>query len=456
MEPGHRRQHGTGVRPRAARVGEDANSEVTGRQPPSAMSPERRPLTAGEVLQFQRAVGNRITAVVMRSRERGGVDAPPPAWAALQTEFEALMKALLRLNSEGPAIGERSHLTTRLQEIWSEIGAPGAKSDAELAKVGAELRAFKRGLAEENKLAQDTWSVLDEEYQLERNRLSASKELSDQKALGYLDASYDRAWKRIVAASNYAQWHDISDLGQVMTGERHIQKGFAASITEAARTGPVDKLTAWPWPSFKAAQLAIEGGAAGLHHAEHLKQHIRKALDSAIRYQIRHGVLTMRQLGESQSAAATWAHEVYKKAGPLADEFVDKMPIRSRTAHKWAGRLHVVGKLTVFVDAGVSLIDVWTAPPAERPKKLVVHASRIAGGLAGVAGGARVGAKLGARLGPKGAFVGGLVGGAVGGFVGAWTAKKVAMFVANKIWPPDDTYFEFAGDSARMRSPRSR
>lgn len=397
--------------------------------------PARSPAMADEVMALQQAAGNRATT--------GLFEEPPRVWLVLQDELQTLMARLLELNGRGPVIGERTHLLAELHAIGAGIGAPGAMSFIQLADVKQRLMDFEQRLTDENLRTQEDWTVLDEAYRIERQRLSESAADSDRRAIGHLDASYDRAWHRIVVAGDLSQWYDISDLAQVLVTGRHIQAGFAESIDDALEADPTDgPLEGWPWPAFKATQLVVEGAAHGVHDMEHAAAGIRSAVDSAIRHQIQHGVFTMRQLGESEAAAAKWAADVYRRTGPVADEFVAQMTIGSRTAGKWAGRLHIAGKLTVYVDIGVSVIDIITASPEERPKKIVVHGSRIAGGLAGVSGGAQLGARFGSRLGPKGALVGGLVGGVIGGFIGAWTAKKVAAFVADEIWAPADTYFE--------------
>jgi hypothetical protein len=393
-----------------------------------------------------RPAGSALRAVVLRQEGAAPSVEPPVAWDALQSEFERLLLELLKLNDLEPVRGERTDLIQEHRGLWAQIGAPGEKSDTELARLRTKLQAFKNARAEDHAVALDTWKVLEEEYQTERARLAASRELSDRKALDYLDASHQRAKKRKDAVGQYLRWYDISDLGDVMTSERHIEKGWEAALRETIDVAPEatdeGSLTSWPWPEFKATQLIIESGAQTPHEMANLQAAIRRQLGSAIRHQVRQSVITMLELGETQGAATDWARAARARAGEAADELVKKIPLTGHTAHTWSHRLHIAGKITIYVDIGASVIDIWASPPKERPKKIVIHGSRIAGGLAGVAAGARVGAKLGARLGPKGAAVGGFIGGIAGGFIGAWTAKKVTTFIVNEIWPPEDTSVE--------------
>jgi hypothetical protein len=356
------------------------------------------------------------------------------------------MQLLLTINSSAALTGERTDLITELSTLWAQIGAPGEKNAAELDGLRAKLRAFEKARAAERALALENWLIIEEEYQIERRRLAGSQERSDRIALEYLDTIYQRAKRRKETAGQYLRFDDISALGAEMAAEKHLQKGWEAALHETIESTPEGKndkhLKSWPWPQFKAAQLAIESGAKTPHEMSYLRQVMRQQLDSAIRYQIRHAVGTMLELGESKTAADAWARAAHARASQAADQLASKVPLTGHGAHKWTHRLHIAGRLTVYIDIGASLIDIFTSPPKEMPKKSIVQASRIVVGLAGIGPGVRIGARLGRIAGPKGAAVGGFIGGVVGGFVGAWTAKKVAAFITDEIWPPEDTYID--------------
>jgi hypothetical protein len=348
------------------------------------------------------------------------------------------MSILLKLNGAKGLIGERTDLIMELHVLWAQIGAPGEKSDSELAQLRARLRVFEKARAEERDVALQNWKVMEEEYQTERQRLANSQELSDQKALEYLDSSYQMAKDRKATAGRYLRFDDIAFFGFDMANETHVRKGWETALRETIAVTPKENdeaLTTWPWPEFKGTQLVIESGAETLHK-------MSDQIDSAIKYQIRRATLTMQELGETKAATDSWAKAAYARARESADELVHKIPLSGQGAHKWAHRLHIAGRLTIVVDVGVSLIDIWASPPKERPKKIFIQASRIAGGVAGVSVGAGVGFRAGRIFGPKGAAAGSFLGGLVGGFVGALTAKKIAASIADELWPPEDTYID--------------
>lgn len=441
-------------------------------EPPHPDRFDRGSINPGRVLRVQQTMGNQAVGrlltpapqtnpqnnspVIQRQpTEKTNPAAPPPAtpfvepsrsWESLQNKFEKLMIVVVTLNDSPLVRGERTDLIRELETMWAEIGAPGEKSDSELARLRNRLTAFEKARAEDRTLALENWKIIEEEYQTERDRLAGSQELSDQKALEYLETDYQLARKRKEAAGRYLRFDDIAFFGAAMANETYSQKGWEAALGEAIATAPTDEddkpLRTWPWSEFKATQLALESGATTMHAMSALRQTLRFKLDSAIRYQIRQSLLTMLELGETHRAAEGWARAAYARAGQAADKLVDKVPLSGHGAHKWAHRLHIAGKITIFVDIGVSAIDIWASPPKERPKKIFIQTSRIAGGIAGVKAGARIGARIGSRFGPKGAAVGGFLGGLAGGFVGAFTAKKIAASLAETLWPPEDTYID--------------
>jgi hypothetical protein len=401
---------------------------------------------AAAVVALQRSAGNRAVAGLL-SRQPAP-NAPPapapdpaPTWEKLHSRFQDAVVHYAKLNEKDVIRGERVDLLSKLQKMWAELGAPGEATADQLKALSRRLDEFEDDRAEEYMDALESWPVLEEEYKLERARLVASPEVSDWHAAEYLDASHQLAVKRKAAAGDDLRLDDIAVLMHEMASEAYLEKGWQKSLRETIDTAEASggQLRAWPWPEFKATQLLVEGAALGPH----------QAIKSAIRYQVRHAVAVMIEMGESEANARAWADRALKAADEASDHVADRLAKKVGTpkvgSHKWAHRLHIAGKLTIAVDVIGSTIDILAAPPKERPKKIIVHASRIAGGLAGAGAGARVGAKLGARFGPVGAAVGGIGGAIAGGFLGAWGAKKIATFFADEIWPPEDTYDEPVG-----------
>jgi hypothetical protein len=411
-------------------------------EPPSP----RKSLTDGlpPLAQRQMSSENQAVAALLARQPLPGAPpgpgvTPAPTWDQLQSRFERLTQRYLRLNQIDVIRAERGDLLSEIQKMWAEIGAPEAATPAHLTALGHRLDAWEEARADDYVEALEAWPTIVEEYEAERARLVASPELSDTYAAEFLDERYELAKKRKAASGDDLRWYDIAPIAHEMTSESHLKKGWEKALRETidaaddTRGGP---LRSWPWPEFKVTQLLVEGSALGPH----------QAIKSAIRHQVRHAVAVMIEMGETEANAQAWAQRALaaadKASDHIAERFAPKVGTPTLGGHKWAHRLHIAGKLTIVIDVGASVYDIIAAPPKERPKKIVVHASRIAGGLAGAGYGARLGARLGMRFGPVGAAVGGILGAIGGGFVGAWGAKKIATFIADEIWPPDDTYDE--------------
>jgi hypothetical protein len=178
-------------------------------------------------------------------------------------------------------------------------------------------------------------------------------------------------------------------------------------------------------------QLAVLWSGIGAPGVQDLT---RQNMHAAINYQIRKCVRTMLELGETRGNAASWANAARAKSFAGAEALLERVPFTGHASRVWAGRLHIAGHMTVAIDVTMSTIDVLASPPKERPKKILVHGSRIIAGLAGAARGGQWGARLG--------WPGAATGVVVGGYVGASSAKAVATFVADRIWPPGKTYIE--------------
>ena len=382
----------------------------------------------------------------------------PPAWDALNSEFVKLAEDLVILNNSEPFRGERYDLTEELNALWNQIGAPGEKSDAELASLRAKLRVFEKHRADDRTLALETWATLEEEYQTEHARLTASQELSDRKALEYLDAQYQRTKKRKQAAGDYVRVDDIIYLGTVMATELHLQKGWETALGETVKAAPKGKkaaskgkdeeaLASWPWPSFEVIHHTIESGEKALHGEPHrkLERVLLRELQSANEFQIRQAVNTMLELGETPENAKLWAEKTLAKANETAEDLVNKIPFNSLGVSKWVGRIHIAGKIMVGIDIGLSVIDILASPPKERPKKIISTLARLGGALEGIELGAEAGEYLGSFGGeftPITEPLGGFLGGIAGGIIGSTVGEKGAEFIADEIWPPEETYEE--------------
>lgn len=421
----------------------------------------RHAVAAGEpgarLLGFQRTAGNRAVVGLMRQLAPGQAPAADPAKAAPGEQgsptFETLShglweleKQLVTLNATAPVAGERLDLSAQIQAWLAELGTPGERSEAQIADLSRRVDEFVKQRAADHDDVAAWWKELTAAYEEEQNRLGKSKERSDVIASDLLRESYTRAGERMLVSGRFAWPADVTPFAADLYGRHHIQKGWQQALNETIATaeksagkGEHEDAGHWPWPKFEVVHHLVHGGHGGF---EEKKKAIEEGLDSAIRHNVDEAVAEMIELGESPDAAKAWAESALERARVAAEELLEKASSTAEAAGRWAGRLHIAGKLVVYVDIVGSIIDIIASPPKERPKKVIVQASRIAGGLAGVSAGASLGGRWGLRFGPEGAFVGGFIGGIVGGIAGAWAAESIAEFVADKIWPPDDTYAE--------------
>lgn len=410
-----------------------------------------------QLLDLQRSAGNQAVVVLLRQPAPGQATAPDVATDAPGEQGSATFEALSHrlwglaiqlgeLNTTGVVVGERLDLAAQVQQWLGELGMPGERSEDQIADLSRRVDEFEQQRAADRADVVGWWKELTAAYEEEQGRLGKSKERSDEIASDLLGESYVRAGERMLVSGRFAWAYDVTPFAADLYERHHIQKGWEramnetiASAQKSAGAGAEGDAGHWPWPEFEIEHHLVHGAHGGFEE-EH--KAIEEGLDSAIRHNVDEAVAEMIELGESPDAAKAWAESALDKARGAAEELLEKAGSTAASAERWAGRLHIAGKLVVAVDIVGSTIDIIASPPKERPKKIVVEASRIAGGLAGAEGGASLGGRLGARFGPEGAFVGGFIGGVIGGIAGAWAAESIAEFVADEIWPPEDTYAE--------------
>ena len=416
-----------------------------------------RPLNRAQIIGIQRTAGNRAAVGLLRQPAPSQAPGPDPAavapgergsptFEAISHRLWGLVTQLVELNATGVVAGERLKLSAQVQAWLADLGAPGERSEAQIADLSRRVDEFEKQRAADHDDVAGWWKELTAAYEEEQQRLGKSKERSDQIASGLLRESYTRAGQRMLVSGRFAWPYDVIPFAADLYQRHHIQKGWEQAINEtiasaqkSAGKGEHGDAGHWPWPEFEIEHHFVHGAHGGFEESH---KAIEEGLDSAIRHNVDEAVAEMIELGESPATAKAWAESALEKARGAAEELLEKAGSTAASAGRWAGRLHIAGKLVVAVDIFGSIIDIIAAPPKERPKKAVVQFSRIAGGLAGVEGGASLGGRWGARFGPEGVFIGGFIGGVLGGIAGAWAAESIAEFVADEIWPPDDTYFE--------------
>jgi hypothetical protein len=447
----------------------DAEAERHTRMPAASGGPVER------LLGLQQAAGNRAVVALLRQPASGPAPAPDsaidtpgekgtPSFEALSKRLWALEVQLVELNASGLVAGERLDLAANVLAWIGELGTPGERSEAQIAELSQRVDEFEDERAADRAYVEDWWKELTAAYEAEQQRLAESSERSDVIARGLLKDSYTKAGERMIVSGRFAWPYDVMPFATDLYERHHIQKGSEQALNEMVDTaqklagkGPHEDAGHWPWPEFEFVHHVVHGAHGGVEEFEQQKA-LEEGLDSAIRHNVDEAVQEMIELGESPDVAKAWAEKALEKSRAAAEDLLKKGPkaaesvleriggSAAESAEHWSGRLHIAGKLVVAIDIGASVIDIVASPPKEMPKKTLVQASRIAGGLAGAEGGASLGGRLGGRFGPEGAFVGGFIGAVVGGLAGAWAAESIAEFVVDEVWPPDDTHAEVVSD----------
>ena len=377
---------------------------------------------------------------------RQAAPARPPASA---TEYDALYDEMWKLIRQVAPLVNKPELGGELNALLAELGGPGEKSGEQLADLRARLEQFKADREKAYQEVMGWWPELTADYKKEDSRLAQSAEASDRRARTLLRESYSGAQQELKKAGRLADVYDVMPFADELYTERHLERAWEIELRQSVEEGEhAGGGTAGHWPplQLEIAAKAIEGAAASGHISAELREELVQKVDSAIRYQIRHAVTEMVELGESPAAARAWADKAMQASKGASEDLLEKFR-PTGMIERWHGALHIAGKLTIAIDIVGSVIDIVASPPREWPKKTIIHGSRLLGGLAGARVGASAGASFGEEIGgPTGATIGGIVGGLAGGLEGSIFVEEFAEFVADEFWPPEDTYTEAHAD----------
>jgi hypothetical protein len=390
----------------------------------------------------QRLTGNVARGQLLRQ--------PAPAQPSAPTaEWDALYKEMWQLSLQIARLPNKRELGYELDSVFRQLGAPGEKSAEQLAGLRARFERFKADREADYKAVTAWWPELTSDYKEEDSRLAQSAEASDRRARTLLHDSYSHAEQELKGAGHLADVYDVTPFADELYQRRHVEKAWEIELRHSVEAGEQPGTGGeghWPPLKFEVAAKSIEAAAKAGHISAELREELLLKLDSAAKYQIRHAITEMVELGESPIAARAWGVKAMKAAKAASEDLVNKFRL-GRTLERWHGKLHIAGKLTIALDVVGSIADIIASPPKEWPKKTIIHGSRIAGGLAGGRLGAGAGASFGEDIaGPEGAAIGGLIGGFAGAIEGSIFVEEIAEFVADKVWPPEDTFTEVQED----------
>jgi hypothetical protein len=375
--------------------------------------------------------------------------ATPAQPSAPTAEYDALYNEMWQLSLQIAHLVNKRQLGDELSSLLVQLGGPGEKSGKQLADLRARFERFKAGREADYQAVMAWWPELTADYKQEDSRLAQSGEASDRRARTLLRESYSSAEQELKKAGRIADVYDVTPFADELYKRRHLEKAWEIELRQSLEAGEhpgAGGAGHWPPLKFEIAAKSIEAAAKGGHISAELREQLLQKLESATKYQIRHAMTEMVELGESPIAARAWEAKAMKAAKAASEDLVNKFrPVGM--LERWHGKLHIAGKLTIAIDVIGSIADIVASPPKEWPKKTIIHGSRIAGGLAGARAGATAFASLGEELGgPEVAPIAGVIGGLAGGLEGSIFVEDIAEFAAEKFWPPEDTYAEVHAD----------
>jgi uncharacterized membrane protein len=394
------------------------------------------------VAQYQ-VIGNVTSGQLLRQAAPAQPSSPTAEYDAL---YDALWKMVRRLHD----LPNKGQLGDEVAALLADLGAPGEKSGEQTAKLRDRFERFKAGREAAYRAVTGLyWPQLTADYKQEDSRLAQSAEAADKRARTLLRQSYSNTEKELKKTGNLADAYDVMPFADELYNRRYLKKAWEIEMRESLEAGEHPGAGGeenWPPFKFEVTAKSIEAAAKAGHISAELREELLQKLESAAQYQVRHAITQMIDLGESPAAARVWGDKAMKAAKAASEDLVDKFRLGG-TLERWHGRLHIAGKITIAIDVIGSIADIVASPPKEWPKKTIIHGSRILGGLAGARVGASAGASFGEEFGgPTGAVVGGFIGGVAGGLEGSIFVEETAEFIADKFWPPEDTYTEVHAD----------
>lgn len=141
------------------------------------------------------------------------------------------------------------------------------------------------------------------------------------------------------------------------------------------------------------------------------------------------------------------------RAKGLSDAEIAKSATKSNPGvNRWAGRLRVAGLIMIAIDVGIAGYRIYHAE-TNRPQVIGQEVGGIGGALAGGWAGAKAGAWIGGVIGTViepgggtavGGAIGGLIGGIGGAIAGGMAGRAAGEWVADQLYPPEQTAFEGA------------
>ncbi|MFI7744627.1 hypothetical protein [Kocuria rhizosphaericola] len=166
--------------------------------------------------------------------EKDAEDSNSGLWWDLTGEITGYVVKMALTNVRYPTV-TRSRWMAEFQSLWGNVGAPGARSEAELIALRDGFHRLENLFVDVNTEGFDHWFELAAEFEAEKSDLSESDLLEDQLALEILSGLYDRTYQRVEMVADHLVPEDLVAFHHMLTHQTHIVQGARIAEKEIAR-----------------------------------------------------------------------------------------------------------------------------------------------------------------------------------------------------------------------------
>lgn len=228
---------------RQERVALDRPHERKGRGPVPA--PATSPPQVQQVLALQQAAGNQAAVAAFAARapltrtpvlQRADADTVTESavWSELVDEFFEYTTSMALTNVSYPTV-ERTRWNEAFTKLWSEAGAPGSRTDAELLELKQAFIRLQDLFVDSGTAANDLWIDLDQQCQEELQDLAGSILLEDVAAAEALSDLYAKTSQRVDMVGEHLVPEDLVALHHMLENGTHVARGMEKAKGELAR-----------------------------------------------------------------------------------------------------------------------------------------------------------------------------------------------------------------------------
>lgn len=436
-----------------------------------------RSLTPAEVVQLQRAVGNRAVDRLLSGESQGTDAGRAPDDASVRRRRDGRTAT-----SDGLPDRLRAALEalsgSDLSDVRVHYDSPEpARVDALAYTRGRDIHLAS---GEERQLPHEGWHAVQQmQGRVEPTTRAGGVPVNDDAGL---EREADRMGERALRTAP----------ASTVSSEEDTRGGAVRQRARTAVRGPIQRQEAEETADTGSDSAAQQFGDVSVHigRTTTVEAGLREVYRQGAR-RISEEALRMVGRGASVEDAARWAvrarndlkvgirargspvvrglaearnvrkygnrvgptYEQLIREGKTPEDIIGSSGRANARVNRIATRLRVAGRFLILLDIGVVTWEVYHAEEGDRLRTGVAGAAGVGGALAGGWAGAKGGAAVGSFFGPIGTAVGGVVGGLGGALVGGWLGRRAGEeaydLVESIVDPPSEEEALMRGIDAR-------